>query len=440
MRRAEYLQCRRGRWFVRMRVPAHLLAQVGQSHLVRSLDTDSQAEACVRRWVALAVLWEWIGAQTVSDGWRPAWAANLTVAERSPNDGGHNRPVPSLHGGADHPPTRVPKPRSASGQKDDHPTILTMMTRWLKEIEGVQTKQSLMQHALAIREFAQSQPTNCTVDRISRRIAGDFVSRVLMQAGGSQKTVNRKISSMSSMWRWLRKRGFVEENPWQGQGSFGSTGKQERPKRAYEAHELVRLLSADPRSVVGERYGLVLFDLIRLGLLTGCRIGELCQLRVEDVLEAQQAFRIPQGKTENARRVMPVHRLGWPVIQRRMASSSDGWVFSGLTPAGPDGKRSWIVVKRYATFRQAVLGQGGGVDFHSFRRSFATYLERASTHSMAVNSSVIAELMGHVKPTLALAVYSSGLVPSQLRAAIDALNHVIEPEVMRHLGKELRGT
>ena len=133
LRRADYLQCRRGRWFVRLRVPVHLVAVVGQSHLVRSLDTDSEAVAQERRWLALSLLWDWIGAQTVSDGWEPAWAANLTVAERSPNDGGHDRPVPSLHGGADHPPTRVPKLRSASGWKDDHPTILTMMTRWLKE-------------------------------------------------------------------------------------------------------------------------------------------------------------------------------------------------------------------------------------------------------------------------------------------------------------------
>lgn len=437
MRRAEYLQCRRGRWYVRLRVPAHLVATVGQRHLVRALDTTSEAVARKRRWIALSLLWQWIGALSVSDGWQPAWAANLTVVKRSPNDGGQNRPLPSLHGDADHPPKRAPKPRSTSGQKEDHPTILTMMARWLSEIEGVQTKQSVMQHVIAIREFAQSQPPNCTVDRISRRVAGEFVSGVLMQAGGSQKTVNRKISSISSLWRWMRKRGFVEENPWEGQGSFVSAVKQARPKRAYEAQELARLLTADPRSAVGSRYGLVLFDLIRLGLLTGCRIGELCQLRVEDLIESQQAFCIPQGKTENARRIMPVHRMVWPIIQRRIATSSDGWIFSGLTPAGPDGKRSWIVVKRYATFRQRVLGQGGGVDFHSFRRSFATYLERASTHSMAVNSSVIAELMGHVKPTLALAVYSSGLVPSQLRVAIDALDHVIEPEVLKHLGNGL---
>ncbi|WP_425284820.1 DUF6538 domain-containing protein [Methylobacterium gossipiicola] len=43
VRRAECLQCRRGRWYVRLRVPAHLVAAVGQQHLVRALDTASDA-------------------------------------------------------------------------------------------------------------------------------------------------------------------------------------------------------------------------------------------------------------------------------------------------------------------------------------------------------------------------------------------------------------
>ncbi|MGC5780888.1 DUF6538 domain-containing protein [Methylobacterium sp. NFXW15] len=70
MRRPEYLQCRLGRWYVRLRVPAHLTAKVGQQHLVRALDTDSETAARERRWVALALLWDWIGAQTVSDVFR----------------------------------------------------------------------------------------------------------------------------------------------------------------------------------------------------------------------------------------------------------------------------------------------------------------------------------------------------------------------------------
>ncbi|MGA4554718.1 DUF6538 domain-containing protein [Methylorubrum aminovorans] len=71
MRRAEYLQCRRGRWYVRLRVPAHLVATVGQQHLVRALDTMSEAVARERRWIALSLLWKWIGSQTVSNGWQP---------------------------------------------------------------------------------------------------------------------------------------------------------------------------------------------------------------------------------------------------------------------------------------------------------------------------------------------------------------------------------
>jgi integrase len=334
---------------------------------------------------------------------------------------------------ADHPSQNVRQPRRTAEAQSAKNTILSMMDRWLCEIEGIQKKQSLMQHALAIREFVQSQPSNCAADKIDRRKAGAFVSEVLMRSGASQKTVNRKISSLSSMWRWLNKRGFVATNPWQGQGSFGNGAKTHNSKRAYTAQELTILLGADPSRVVGARYGAVLFDLMRLALLTGCRINELCQIRIEDVLVEQRAFRIPYGKTENARRLMPVHRLVWPIVQRRMACSMDGWVFSGLTPGGPDGKRSWIVVKRFATFRQKVLGPGKEVDFHSFRRCFATYLERASTHTTAVNSSVIAELMGHTKPTLALSVYSSGLVAAQLQVAIEALDHVLEPEIIRHL-------
>lgn len=435
MRRAEYLQHRRGRWYVRLRVPAQLVATVGQQHLVRALDTESETVARERRWIALALLWDWIGMQTVSDGWQPAWAAQMTGSQRCANDQDHGRTGAPTQNATGHARQSVPHPRRRSGDQHQQHTILAMMERWLKEIEGVQKKQSLLQHALAVREFAQTQPPNCTILKVDRRRAGEFVSNVLLHSGVGQKTVNRKISSLSSMWRWLSKRGFVNENPWQGQGSFSNAAKFDRPKRAYSAHELVALFQADPVAEMGQRYGAVLFDLMRLGLLTGCRIGELCQLRCEDVIVEQRAFRIPDGKTENAPRIMPVHRLAWPIIQSRLISSTDGWIFSGLTPGGPDGKRSWIVVKRFATFRQKVLGRSTEIDFHSFRRSFATYLERASTQSPAVNSSVIAELMGHVKSTLALAVYSSGLVPAQLRTAIDALDTAIEAEILNILQK-----
>jgi hypothetical protein len=176
VRRADHLQCRRGRWSVRLRVPSHLVATVGQTHLVRFLDTSSEAVARERRWIALALLWDWIGAQTVSDGWEPAWAAELTGSGRSRGDAGRECADP-----APHPPLKQRSRKGSQGQtppgvSSRQTTILMTMERWLKEIEGVQTKQSRMQHAVAVREFAQTQPPNRPVRRVDRRVAGEFVS------------------------------------------------------------------------------------------------------------------------------------------------------------------------------------------------------------------------------------------------------------------------
>jgi integrase len=314
---------------------------------------------------------------------------------------------------------------------EDRPIVTGMAERWLAEIGGQCTKQTAHQHRAAVAELVAWLPERAGIQVLDRRKAGAFVSTKLLTSGRTQKTVNRIIASLSSMWRWLVKRGFVEANPWQGQGTFTARAKRsEGRKRAYTSGELVPLLAADPCRIVGQRYGAVIADLLRLGLLTGCRPNELCELRVEDVLVEQQAFQVREGKTENARRLMPVHQLAWPILVRRLAAGSkDSWLFSGLTPGGPDGKRSWFVSKRFTTFRRAVLGSDDTVDFHSLRRTFAAYLERASTLTTAVNVSTIAELMGHEKQTLALAVYSSGLVPQQLRAAIDSLDLVLEPEI-----------
>ena len=166
---------------------------------------------------------------------------------------------------------------------------------------------------------------------------------------------------------------------------------------------------------MGPRYGAALADLMRLGLLTGARLNELCELSSADVLEAEQAIRITDGKTENARRLIPVHPLVWPILLRRLHAAKDGLLFPELRPGGPDGKRSWYATKRYTEFRRSVLGSDDRVDFHSFRRTFATYLERASTLTAAVNTSVTAELMGHTKTSLAFSLYSGGLTLENLQ-------------------------
>ncbi len=115
-------------------------------------------------------------------------------------------------------------------------------------------------------------------------------------------------------------------------------------KRAYSVEEPVVLLGSDPTEIMGTRYGPILHDIMRIGLLTGCRINEMCQLRIDDVLQEQKAIQIKSGKTVNAKRVIPIHNLVWPIHLKRIKSSDDGWVFSGLTPVGQIGKEvGWLL-------------------------------------------------------------------------------------------------
>ncbi|WP_425293837.1 DUF6538 domain-containing protein [Microvirga pakistanensis] len=281
--RSDYLQCRRGWWFIRLRVPAHLLPEIGQTHLVRSLDTRDEAVAQQRRWVALAELWRWIGSQTVLDGWSPAWAAHLTGSSGAVDPLASVNSIPLQSGPDIHSP-RVRRSRSAKSFSTGHLSIATMAERWLAEIEGEHTRQTVALHRMTINQFANFHSGNTSVRSVDRKTAGEFVSRILIMSGSTQKTITRKISSLSSMWRWLAKRGFVETNPWQGQGSFSARAKRNTArKRAYRSDELCTLFRTPAEEVIGRRYGSAISDLQRLGFLTGCRLGELCDIRAEDV-------------------------------------------------------------------------------------------------------------------------------------------------------------
>jgi len=225
-------------------------------------------------------------------------------------------------------------------------------------------------------------------------------------------------------------RGLAESNPWIRQGVKRKARNGTRTKRPYTADELLKLLNADPREIIGPRYGGAIRDLLRLGLMTGARLDELCELQAADVDLKERTISIRQGKTEAARRVIPVHRAVWPIVTRRVEGAQGGQLFPELALGGPDKKRSWYASKRFTTFRRRVLGKDDTVDFHSLRRTFATYLDHAQGRSKAVYPSIIAQLMGHEKPNLALSAYSGGALVKHLRTAIAALDKVIEPGVL----------
>lgn len=472
-----YLVRRRQTWYVRIAVPPRLRKAVGgKEHIVRSLKTRDAAEARYRRWEAIAQIKRELRELEGAKAWDPvklglehrqAYFAADPIPE-DPEDELPSSPRDDIRylitSDVDE-MVRAGRPKEAAllykiATQENVAVLKEAEERWLSEIKDRQNEQSIRMHKGVLKELREAFPEAVLSSDIDRRKAGMFVSEVLRGKGLSQNTINRKLWSLSSFWAWMAKRGLIEEgtNPWAGQGDHSKRpakramrkeGTKDTKKLPFTKDELVKLLRADPKEHSGGTHSDELRDLIRLGLVTGCRLNELCELQARDVLVADKAIRIREGKTENATRTIPVLDAAWGIIERRLKGAPEGepeaYLLPNLKPGGPDGKRSWYITKVFTSFRRSVLGEEGEidlasgrskspVDFHSFRRTFATYLERASTRTTKVNASVIAELMGHEKPTLALSVYSGGLHIEHLREAIEAMGEAIEPEIAALLG------
>jgi integrase len=445
-----HLQLRGRTWYVRVAVPPSLVRKAGRASILKSLQTRDVAEARSRRWPMVAKIKAELDELKGAKAWCPValglkWRAAIASSDDEPNDDNpqgmseRDLTIDDMH--------LEREELEDAGRAADADLMYRLATdtgtviedagrKWLRELEGRVTSQTIKQHGHALSLLKKHLPAVVLTTDLDRRKAGLFVTDKLQPSGRAQKTVNRIVSSLSAFWKWMIRRGLAEANPWEGQGDFAKKrGKAKAGKeRPYTPHELVRLLTADPGTTLKGRYGPPTRDLLRLGLATGARLNELCELRVEDVKVADRVlFFIPEGKTASARRAIPVLEAVWPILERRLGTAEGGQLFPELKPGGPDGKRSWYVSKRFTQYRRTVLGEDSTVDFHSLRRSFATYLEHATTASLKVNPSVIAELMGHQKGTLALSVYSGGLRLQHLKDAIAVLWEVMEPEVREAL-------
>lgn len=309
-------------------------------------------------------------------------------------------------------------------------SLETLREEWLQtRVDGVRQPRTALQYrrdtgaaleALRRRGILQASG-------VTRRVAGEVVDAAF---AGGPKTVNRKLSAVSSWWRWLIRRGHAETNPWSGQGAPAeavrdSRGAEEARLRPYQPGEVVALLGAS-RAAQSRRYRTMLWDIQVMALCTGARLEELCRLRGEDLVGGR--IRIRQGKTRAAVRQIPPMPEVAAIIARRGPAEGE-WLFPELEASGIDHKRSESFTKAYTRFRRSVLGEGSPTDFHSWRRTFATYGERAGVHGPALDT-----LMGHAHGNLALDVYSGGLTWEGLARAVAEIRGVIEPEVLAEIG------
>jgi len=287
---------------------------------------------------------------------------------------------------------------------------------WLSEQAGIVRAQTNAQHRTVVNAFLAWAGEGVLIEDVTRRRAGEYVSHLLTPASGlRRKTAQRYVSTLSSLWTWLEARGLAPGNPWLRSGVGKKSKRGEATTRGQWSDDaLIKVLSG----YYTPRYTETLHDLVRLALVTGARLDELCSLKVGDAHERQDGWwiSIRQGKSEAAVREVPVHDSAAHVLARR-CKGSRGYVFEGLVPGGPDKKRSWNVSKAFGHYTSSLDLGDARQTFHSLRNTFIEVMEGAE-----VPLSTIQLIVGHARQSLTLGGYSKGH-RVQLRDAINKLTY-----------------
>ena len=302
--------------------------------------------------------------------------------------------------------------------------LLHHLDGWLREggRSGPYQPRSVRQFRSDLAElaaWAEASGVPKTVEAFTRQVAGRFIQERLAAPGANRKTINRKVSAASSYWVWLEKRGHAPLNPWARQSlpkvrKVAGTGDM----RPFTDAELARLLAGGADQELD--------DAMRVAALTGARIEALYRLTVADC--AGGWFVVPPQKKEPGPRRVPVHPALAGIVARRCADKVPSeFLFHEAGPLRPGRERSMAASQRFGRYRQkpgvGVHDRPEGqrqsfVNFHSFRRTFATKAEQAGQPPHII-SSVVGHLEGRQGMTLGR--YSAGPSDEQLRACVEAV-------------------
>ncbi|GGC16694.1 hypothetical protein GCM10011363_36460 [Marivita lacus] len=428
---AKYLTKRRRKWYATLDIPSKLQADYGgKKRLFKSLGTDSQSEA-ERLCLPLVALWK---------------------AEFEAIRSGNDTAIRDLRSSALE--WRVLLDDADDTQKE---ALELALTNAAEAIEAKQPKAGVALARLATRQWTETQEyiadwlaTNdleaksidmkrsdvlrfserfCLTKDVNRRNVQQWVHKLLHDDGLKPATVRRIISSCRGYWRYLQRVGhvadesdpFAEAVPRAPKKSKAEIATRRKP---FTASEVVKLLETSLA-----KNDLPLAQLIWLGMWTGCRIEELCSIKLTDI--DGDRLTVTNAKTEAGLREVPLHPHLVATLAELSASSADGFILSGLT-RNKYGDRSNAVGKRFGRLKRD-LGFGPDYVFHSIRKTVTTQFDAAG-----IPESISARVLGHDIPTMTYGLYSGGAPFQSKLEAVTKLDYPLDaPAFSRRLTSSL---
>lgn len=223
----------------------------------------------------------------------------------------------------------------------------------------------------------------------------------VVESGSTYKTitavtVNNRLRKLSAFLNWCKTNGYVADNPLVGMKVM--TGSAKEARLSFDHYDLVALLNHEALRKEARKHPWR-YWLPFLGRATGCRIEELCQLRVDDLIEQQgiQCIRIDNSregqnlKNASSRRVLSLHPV---LIDLGLLQYAESVRASGADRLFPEleavrGKLGHAPSKWFGRYKTKLGVTDPRKTFHSFRHTLIDDLRDAG-----VQDSLIKRIAG----------------------------------------------
>ncbi|MBS4069281.1 MAG: site-specific integrase [Sulfurimonas sp.] len=236
-------------------------------------------------------------------------------------------------------------------------------------------------------------------------------------------TVNKHVSRFSSLMKHCMKEGYNQMNP-----AAGLKIKQKRrpdeERKTYSTEDLKKIAeNLPPKDIKPERYWIPL-----IGMLSGLRLDEACQLYTEDVKEIDGilCFDVNDDgdkklKTYSSKRIVPIHpkliNLGFLDHVAKMKHEKHPRLWMNLQWRQEDGYGN-AFGKWFQRFNRQHITSDTLKTFHSFRHSFANTLKQVETQE-----ALISELMGHANGNITTGRYGKRYKAEVLSDAVSKVDY-----------------
>jgi len=229
---------------------------------------------------------------------------------------------------------------------------------------------------------------------------------------GGAGTAKKALSLLSAIYNYALRQELVEDNPCR----YVARPVDNKRQRFLTPEEYGRpgLAVKEAKQNGENQYILAAIEVL---LFTGCRKGEVLNLRRHEVDIAKYCLRF--GATKSGEQVRPCGQSAMKILSHLLESHDSDWVFPAYRIDGTitDVRKPLIKLCKTASLKEVTL--------HVFRHSFATV-----AHELGYSQLTIAGLLGH-RLSSVTSQYIHHVDHALLKAA-DRVSQIVQSRLYRY--------